>query len=165
MNKQEIKKNPASTRPESIEKINKLLDELSDTDKITKSVDSKPQTVDEVANKWEINKKIMELFEDRMKNDSELKKGYAKILIGILIVQLLALNTWFGLKGFKIIDFADSTFDIFITGGIAEVFALVGIIVRYLFNDNLSDLLKLVIRVTNINSNVKNKSDKHKEKN
>lgn len=55
------------------------------------------------------------------------------------------MNLIFILKGFSILNFADTTFNLFITATIAEVFTLVTIIVRYLFTDNLTELLKKLL--------------------
>ena len=160
--KQDNKKiNPAKTEAEEILRINKLLSGLNDGDKMTKSVEAKPQNVDEVANKWKINNKIMDLFSEKIANDTKLKGRYATALIIILAIQLVLLNTWFVMKGLQKLSIADSTFNIFISGGIAEVFLLVRIIVKYLFSDNLSDLLKMVIRVNNIGANKNNRNRKN----
>lgn len=96
-------------------------------------------------NKWQVYKDLVNVFKERTKNDNELKKKYSKILIEILILQLIAMNLIFILKGFSILNFADTTFNLFITATIAEVFTLVTIIVRYLFTDNLTELLKKLL--------------------
>lgn len=96
-------------------------------------------------NKWQVYKDLVDVFKERTQNDNELKKKYSKILIGILILQLIVMNLIFILKGFSILNFADTTFNLFITATIAEVFTLVTIIVRYLFTDNLTELLKKLL--------------------
>jgi uncharacterized membrane protein len=96
-------------------------------------------------NKWQVYKDLVDVFKERTKNDNELKKKYSKILIGILILQLIVMNLIFILKGLSILNFADTTFNLFITATIAEVFTLVTIIVRYLFTDNLTELLKKLL--------------------
>lgn len=155
------KNNPAEITNNDILKI---FDNLKDKDKFEKSTKSEPQTVDEIANKWQINNKIMNLFADKIGEDTKLKSRYARWLIIILAIQLGVLNLWFLLKGIGIINFANSTFNIFITGGIAEVFLLVRVIVKYLFSDNLSELLKLVIRTSNMNNNDKFNKNKQNKK-
>ena len=137
------------------EELFKLFNNLNEKDRMIKSINAEPQTVDEVANKWKINNKIMNLFVNKIEQDTKLKSKYAICLIIILSIQLILLNTWFALMGIGVIKFANSTFNIFITGGLAEVFVLVRVIVKYLFNDNLSDLLKLVIRTSNYTNNKK----------
>lgn len=152
-----MSKNKSNLNPAKHEDIERLFINLKDKDKLTSSVATKPQNIDEVANKWVLNNKIMELFADKIKDDGELKGKYALALIIILIIQLLLLNIWFVLKGAGVLTFSDSTFNIFITGGLAEIFVLIRLIVKYLFNDNLTELLKLVIRMSNLEKNKKNK--------
>ena len=129
-----------------------------------KQKDLKPQekvnTIDEVNKKWNTNDKITNLFATKIEKDTELKGTYAKILIGILIFQLVALNILFVLKGCGVLKFSDATFNIFITGGIAEIFILVRTIVKYLFSDDLTELLKIILKA----NNYKFKEDKEKEK-
>ena len=84
-----------------------------------------------------------------MEYDQNLKEKYAIILIGILTVQLITLIVIFILKGCGVLDYSDTTFNIFITGGIAEVFVLVKMIVQYLFTDNLTEALKIILRNNN----------------
>lgn len=119
----------------------------------------KSKTVDEVGKKWDMNDKIVDLFKDKIEKDNELKSKYASWLIVILVIQLLALNILFILKGTNILNYSDTTFNIFITGGIAEVFLLVRVIVKYLFTDNLSGALKIILennnKVISKNSNTK----------
>lgn len=118
--------------------------------------------VDEAFKKWNTNDRITNLFANKIEKDTELKVTYAKILIGILIFQLFVLNVLFILKGRGILDFSDTTFNIFITGGIAEIFVLVRTIVKYLFKDDLTELLKIILKA----NNYKFKEDKNnKEKN
>lgn len=45
--------------------------------------------------------------------------------------------------------YSDTTFNIFITGGIAEIFVLVRIIVKYLFKDNLTNALNIILENNN----------------
>lgn len=157
MSKENIPAN-STDRAHVIELFNSL--NLNEKDRMQKSITTKPQTVDEIANKWKINNKIMTLFAEKIEQDTKLKSRYAIWLIVVLIVQLIALNTWFVLMGLNIIKIENSTFNIFITGGLAEVFILIRVIVKYLFNDNLSELLKLIIR-TNSYKSSKNKNNKN----
>ena len=111
--------------------------------------DGKAKTVSEIENKWNMNNRIIELFSKNIENDQNLKEKYAIILIGILTVQLITLIVIFILKGCGVLDYSDTTFNIFITGGIAEVFVLVKMIVQYLFTDNLTEALKIILRNNN----------------
>ena len=116
------------------------------------------KTIDEVSKKWNMNEKILETFVCNIAEDQKLKQRYATILISVLIFQLIALITIFVLQGIGLLSYSDVSFNIFVTGGIAEVYVLVRVIVKYLFNDNLTDLLKIILRANNIYGN-KNKKD------
>lgn len=123
--------------------------------------------IDEVSKKWNMNERILELFADNIEKDQELKEKYAIILITILAIQLIALITIFVLKGCGVLSYSDSTFNLFITGGIAEVFVLVRVIVKYLFKDNLTNALNIILENNNQvkqKRNYKNnKNNKNKE--
>lgn len=103
-----------------------------------------------------MNEQIIKLFADNIKHDQELKQNYAVILIVILIVELISLFIIFILKGNGILSYSDATFNIFITGGIAEVFVLVKIIVQYLFKDNLTNALNIILENNNTLESKKN---------
>lgn len=123
------------------------------------------KAIDEASKKWDTNDTITNLFADKIKKDTELKGKYAIILIIILIFQLVVLNFLFILKGLGSLEFSDTTFNIFITGGIAEIFLLVRTIVKYLFSDDLTELLKIILKANNYkfkdNKDNKNKTDKN----
>ncbi len=133
---------------------------LDNKNKISSIESKKAKTVDEITKKWDMNDKIIELFREKIKNDSKLKSKYAIVLMGILIAQLLILNLCFILKGREILTYSDKTFNIFITGGIAEIFVLVRLIVKNLFNDNLSQPLNTILE----NNNIKNYNKKNNNK-
>lgn len=125
--------------------------------------------IDETSEKWNLNSKITNLFETKIESDTKLKRRYAMALIILLILTIVALNTWFVLKGLGILNFSDTTFNLFITGGLAEIFVLIKIIVKYLFDDNLTELLKLILDRNNkeiknkkFKKNIKNKNDDSK---
>ena len=143
-----------------IKQVQKIFDKQNDLKPQEKS-----NTIDEVNKKWNINDRVTNLFADKIEKDTDLKVKYAKILIGILIFQLLTLNILFVLKGCGVLVFADSTFNIFITGGIAEIFVLVRTIVKYLFSDDLTELLKIILKANNYkfkdNVDKKNKTEKN----
>ena len=105
----------------------------------------KERPIDEKSEKWNLNTKITTLFETKIESDTKLKRRYAMALIILLIITVIALNVWFFLKGIGVLNFSDTTFNIFISGGLAEIFVLVKIIVKYLFNDNLTELLRLIL--------------------
>lgn len=141
--------------------IRKAFTNLNNLNKIKSTNKNSAKTIDEIGKKWDMNDKIVELFKDEIECDNSLKSKYAVILIKILIVQLFILNILFLLNGLGILKYSDTTFNIFISGGIAEVFVLVRVIVKYLFSDNLSDALKIIIEN---NNKVENKSDIVKNK-
>lgn len=121
--------------------------------------------IDEATKKWDTNDRVTKLFVNKIEKDTELKGKYAIILIVILIFQLVTLNVLFILKGCNVLKFSDTTFNIFITGGIAEIFILVRTIVKYLFSDDLSELLKIILKANNYkfkdNKENKNKTEKN----
>lgn len=122
-------------------------------------------TIDETSEKWNLNSKITNLFETKIESDTKLKRRYAMALIILLIITIVALNVWFVMKGLGILNFSDTTFNLFITGGLAEIFVLIKIIVKYLFDDNLTELLKLILDRNNQENKSKNNSFKKNNKN
>lgn len=75
---------------------------------------------------------------DKLKNDDfeadiDLKKKYAKWLIGVMIVQLLIMNLVFALVGFKMMEYNDFILHLYISGTLLELFGLVLVITKYLF--------------------------------
>ncbi len=97
----------------------------------------------------EVNNRIVNLFEDNIEEDRKLRKLYAKILIGILIIELVILNIIFICVGTGALTYSESVLNIFITGGIAEIFLLIKMIVEYLFKDHLTDALKIILEKNN----------------
>lgn len=164
MSKKSNKKNISAkeTKEDYIKEIQKIFDKQEDL----KSKE-KVSTVDEVKKKWDMNDKIVQLFVDNIGQDQKWRSRYAIILLVILALELIALTTIFILKGVNILNYSDTTFNIFISGGIAEVFILVKVIVEYLFKDNLTEALKIIITMNNnsddkVNkeeSNIKNKKN------
>lgn len=137
------KNNPAKGTKDKYEIIMKMFNPDNEVSKINNDEEAKP--IDETSKKWSLNTKVTDLFEEKIKSDTKLKRRYAMALIILLIVMVVALNVWFVLKGLGVLNFSDSTFNLFITGGLAEIFILVRTIVQYLFNDNLTELLKLIL--------------------
>lgn len=149
------KKNPAKETKDYMSiltmfnKHNEIIDEPND---------NKP--VDELSKKWSMNDKILDLFSSNIERDQDLKEKYAIILIIILAIQLVALIVIFVLKGCNILEYSDSTFNLFITGGIAEVFVLVRVIVKYLFKDNLTNALNIILENNNKTNYYKHRNKK-----
>lgn len=165
--KDKKKTNPANnieTTKESIIKIFNLKDQISKVNE-NNSEDNKP--INELNKKWDMNDRIIDIFIKNIDEDQALRKKYALVLMIILGFELLALIVIFVLKGCNVLHYSDSTFNIFITAGIAEVFVLVRIIVKYLFKDNLTNALNIILennnqikRYTNNNHNKNKIKDK-----
>ena len=67
--------------------------------------------------------------------DTKLKKLYAYWFIGILIGQLLIMNSIFVAVGLSWLNFIEPThLNLFMGGTLAEVFGVVYVITRYLFS-------------------------------
>lgn len=150
---------PAEDAKEDIKKIfdinKKLISNENNNEKV------KP--INEINKKWDMNDRIINLFIDNISKDQNLRQKYAVILIVILTLELIALITIFTLKGLNILNYSDTTFNLFITGGIAEVFVLVRIIVKYLFKDNLTNALNIILENNNpIKHYTNNKYHKNK---
>lgn len=137
---------------------------------ILKSFDNKPKEIEqkqytnEFTNKWNMNNKIINLFENNIEQDQKMRNKYAIILMVILVLELVGLLIIFVLKGAGKLNYSDATFNLFITGGIAEVFVLVNIIVRYLFKDNLTETLKIIITSNNNRKVYKSKHNRNNKK-
>lgn len=147
----------ANARKKYIEEIQKVFDKkenLESQEKVT--------AIDEVKKKWAMNDKIIELFVDNIGKDQKLRNKYAIILIVILGIELLALLTIFVLQGAGVLNYKDSTLNIFISGGIAEIYVLVRVIVKYLFKDNLTETLKIIISTNNTNKTYRKENKKVK---
>ena len=134
---------------------------LDSFEKKQEEKESKPQRLSEFDNKWNMNNKIISLFETNIEKDQKLRFVYAIILVSILGIELLALITIFILVGCEVLKYSDIAFNLFITGGIAEVFVLVRVIVKYLFKDNLTNALNIILENNN-KSRYKNNKKKNK---
>lgn len=113
-------------------------------------------------NIWEVNNKVVKLFEENAKEDRELRRKYAKYLIIILAIELVFLNIIFILFGCGVLKYSEIVFDLFITGGIAEIFVLIKTIIKHLFKDNLTDALNTILETNNKKPNYYTKNKKKK---
>ena len=138
---------PAKGTQDKYEIIMKMFKPSNEIVDNTNLEETKP--IDEVSKKWNMNDRILELFADNIERDQNLKEKYAIILIIMLAIQLVALITIFVLKGCSVLVYSDSTFNLFITGGIAEIFVLVRVIAKYLFKDNLTNALNIILENNN----------------
>ena len=139
-----------------------VLEKSKEKQEIEPEVKNTP--IDQVKKTWDMNDKIIELFVKNIDQDQKLRSKYAMILIIILGIELIALITIFCLKGIGILNYSDATFNIFISGGIAEIFILVRVIVKYLFKDNLGEVLKIIIETNNIKKIQKFKNHQNNKK-
>lgn len=134
-----------NVNPNSKEQMENIFSSLNNSNRVTKSSKDKPQSVDERTKKWAINDKIVKLFESSIYDEINIKSKYATILIIFLGLQLIALNGIFILVGRGILIYSDFAFNLFISGGLAEIFILIRVIVKHLFNNNLSEALKIIL--------------------
>ena len=103
-------------------------------------------SLEEASVRLDLDTKAINAFINEAKQNSELKKVYAIILLLIFILQLIAFNTIFILAGLNILAFTETTLNVFVTGGLIEVIALITIIVKYLFNDNITESLNNILK-------------------
>lgn len=150
---------PAEDTKENIKKIFDSKDKVS---KLNENKSEQIKPINEINKKWDMNDRIINLFTENISKDQRLREKYAVILIIILSVQLIALIVIFVLKGLSILNYADSTFNIFVTGGLAEVFVLIKLIVKYLFKDNLTDALNIILENNNPVKRYTNHYNKYK---
>lgn len=134
---------------EAKENIKRIFDSKDKVTKINENNNEKIIPINEINKKWDMNDRIIDLFIKNIGTDQDLRKKYAVILIIILSIELIALILIFVFKGLNILNYSDSTFNLFITGGIAEIFILVKVIVEYLFKDNLTNALNIILENNN----------------
>ena len=139
-----------------------IFESLKDDDKIKENSENIPKSIDEVSRKWKLNDQVVDLFSNSINKDIKLKEKYALVLVLMLGMQLIALDGVFIASGRGFLNFSDLSFNIFITGTLGEIFCLVVVIVKYLFKDNLSESLKIILKSTNFRQpTVKNDDDKN----
>lgn len=140
---------PAKNKENAKENIKKIFDSKDKVSELNENPNEKIRPINEINKKWDMNDKIVDLFTDNIYKDQKLRQKYAVILIRILSFELVALIFIFIFKGLGFLNYSDSTFNLFITGGIAEVFVLVRVIVKYLFKDNLTNALNIILENNN----------------
>ena len=138
-------KNREKRSMDTKEEMINIFSKLRNSTKITSSSQDKPKSVDEKTRKWDMNERIVKLFEDSIDDEMGIKSKYAIILIVILAIQLIVLNVIFILVGAGVLTYSDFTFNLFISGGLAEIFVLIRVIVKHLFNNNLAEALKIIL--------------------
>lgn len=142
-----------------------LIKMFNPKNEMTELSENNTRAMDEIDRKWNMNDKIVDLFASSIEKDKELRGAYATILLVILGVELVALLVIFILAGLGILNYSKVTFNLFVTGGIAEVFVLVRVIVKYLFKDNITNALNIILERNNSNNTYKKFNKSYKRKN
>ena len=152
-----------NNNPAKNEIILKMFNPKNEISNLEKEEISRTKALDETDRKWNMNDKIIDSVTESVKADRNLRLVYAIILMIILAFELVALTIIFILNGANVLHYSDTTLNVFTTAGIAEVFVLVRVIVKYLFKDNLTDSLNIILK----NNNVKeyNRSNYYKQNN
>jgi len=144
------------------ENIRKMFDSKDRVSKVNEYKSEQIKPINEINKKWDMNDRIVDLFTKNISKDQALREKYAIILIIILSLELIALIVIFILKGANVLNYSNSTFNLFITGGLAEVFVLVRLIVQYLFKDNLTNALNIILENNNPIKRYTNNYNKNK---
>lgn len=122
-----------------------IFQSVDEKNKIKEENNTKPVSLDEASERLKLDQETVHAFTDGIKQDRKLKKEYATKLIRIFSLQLVIFNAIFILCGRGILKYSDTTLNIFITGCLIEVIALIKIIVSYLFADNTSQSLNNIL--------------------
>lgn len=160
-------KNDIQTTKENIIKILNTKEQIS---KVSETDMKTVRPISELDRKWDMNDKIINSVTESVEADRNLRFIYAVILVVILGLELIALTTVFILTGRGILQYSDTTLNIFLSAGIAEVFVLIRVIVKYLFKDNLIESLNIILKNNNVkeynrgNYYKQNNKDKNDEK-
>lgn len=142
------KNNPAKgTKEDYREIVLRMFNSKNEIIDTEEQEETKP--IDELTKKWNMNEKIVSLFTENITKDQKLRGKYAIILICFLAFELVALLVIFILRGCNVLNYSDSSLNIFITGGLAEIFILIRVIVKYLFKDNLTNALNIILENNN----------------
>ena len=120
-------------------------------DEAVKDEKVKTESLDEAKERLLLDSEVIHAFTDSMKEDQKLKKIYASILLVVFIVQIIAFNVFLAFIGLGILDFDNSTLNIYIIGAILEMIFLIKIIVSYLFKDNITIPLSNVLEKNKTN--------------
>ena len=95
-----------------------------------------------------ILERIIDTWSKQHESDIAIRKRYAFILLGIVGVQVIALNVILYYIGCGDLSFDISIIKLFISGAYIQLFGTIYIIVKYLFSKNshviLKDISKLI---------------------
>ena len=129
-----------------LNEVSSAFDELEDTDRVCDD-NSQTKSFDEVKESFELKRKAVDTFSDNITTNIEIKRNYSFILIITLGIQFLALDTIFILVGCNVLQYSKTTLNLFLTIGFLELIGLVTIVVKYVFADNISESLKIILGV------------------
>ncbi len=132
-----------------LDKLNHLYTTVREDQRVKKDkVFSEP--FDETARRTEMDSQVINAFCEVIQKDTKLKITYGAILIVLLGFQLLALNVVFVLYGLNILEYSENVFQLFLVGTLGEIIALVTVIVKYLFKDNITKALDNILEKNRI---------------
>ena len=128
----------------SIKKLTDIFDSLKNGEKL-KDEKVKTESLDEAKERLVLDSEVIHTFTKGIESDQKIKRIYAFILLGVFIAQVVAFNVFFILVGMNILNFDNSTLNIYIVGAFLEIIFLIKIIVSYLFKDNITIPLSNVL--------------------
>lgn len=128
-----------------LEKLSLIYDSLNESNAVNSDSSYEGKPLDEVLERLKIDKEVVQTFTDNAKDDRKLKNAYAKWLIKIFVGQLFFFDGVFISVGLRWLNFSETTLNFFTTGAVIEVISLIAIIVRYLFQDNISKSLNSIL--------------------
>lgn len=114
-----------------------------------------PMTYNDAEERMKITKDTAKAFLKNAKSDRFWKSIYAGVLLLVLVAQIYWLNDIFLKVGRGELIYDESTFNIYITASLIEVIAIVKLVVKHLFHDNISSSFKNVFNESKSNYNSK----------
>lgn len=136
----------------TIDKLSQIYGSLEEEKLVRENEYPEKESFSEAKERLQLDSEVIHSFTANVDEDRKLRKGYAKILIWLLFIQLLFFNGVFVACGLEKLAYEESTLRLYIGGGLLEIVSLVAIIVKYLFKDNVSMSLNSILE--------KNKKDK-----
>jgi len=120
-----------------LEARSSTLDERTDAN-VDNPEQKQPSLSASPARNYEAEAKAIANDHDRLRNealeeDNRLKRRYGNGLLIALAVQLLIMNLVFAAVGFGWLDYKDWALHLYVSGTLAEIFALVLVVTKYLF--------------------------------
>ena len=89
---------------------------------------------------------IIKVWKQQQDQDRQIREIYAKWLIGVMVVQVVAINIIFVLIRLSVLEFEPWTANTFVMATFAEISALVLLVVKYLFPTSADRILDLIDR-------------------